>query len=537
MSRRLALLPLALFALAQPAAAADAAREACGSKNPERVIAGCGEILDRGGRESFDGRARAHFNRGDALRLTGEHERAVADYTAALRLDPRFAAPAHNNRGLARKEGGDLDGAIADYSQSIRLDPRSASAHNNRGLARQDRGDLDRAIADFTQAIRLNGRSAAAYANRATAYKAKGLHDQAIADYTEALRFEPGNAGRFVRRGEIFALKGQPQRALTDYDVALLLEPGRRDATESREAAMRSLGRGLAPDAPAGAVASKFLPTGSDLPAFTPLSKLAARPPAPVPLPSAAAPSVGTQPAKVVAGVAAGSRVALVIGNGAYAAMPRLANPRNDAQDMDRALRELGFAVTLGLDLARGDMEDALIRFARAARDADTALVYYAGHGLQHAGVNYLAPIDAELQDETDLRKLVQLQAVVDDLQRAGRVRILMVDACRDNNVLQQLASRLPATRSAAFRGGLAPLERADGLLIAFATQANRVAADGEGRNSPFTRSLLKHLGTPGLELRTLLTRVRAEVVTATGGKQRPEVSDSLVGEFAFKAE
>jgi uncharacterized caspase-like protein len=118
----------------------------------------------------------------------------------------------------------------------------------------------------------------------------------------------------------------------------------------------------------------------------------------------------------------------------------------------------------------------------------------------------------------------------------ASDVRILIVDACRDNEAVQQVASRLPASRAAAVSRGLSRVPDADGTLVVFATQPNRVAADGAGRNSPFTQALLKHLPTPGVELRTLMTRVRADVVAATGGMQRPELSDSLVGEFVFKA-
>jgi invasion protein IalB len=230
-----------------------------------------------------------------------------------------------------------------------------------------------------------------------------------------------------------------------------------------------------------------------------------------------------------------GSRVALVIGNSNYAFFPKLPNPQNDAQDLAAELKNVGFDVLLGTDLKRAGMEDIFIRFAKKVRDSDTALVFYAGHGLQHQGLNYLAPVDAKIDDETDLRKLVNLQDVLADLQNAGHVRILIVDACRDNTVMQQLAARLPATRSAAFTRGLAAISGADGTLIAFATQPNKVAEDGSGRNSPFTAALLKNLPTKGLELRTLMTRVRAEVVVATHGQQRPEVWDSLVGEFTFQ--
>ncbi len=161
------------------------------------------------------------------------------------------------------------------------------------------------------------------------------------------------------------------------------------------------------------------------------------------------------------------------------------------------------------------------------------ALVFYAGHGIQHNGVNYLVPVDAVIEDETDLRKLVNLSDIVEDLRNASRVRVFIVDACRDNKVVQQLAGRLPATRAAAFTRGLARIDGADGTLVAFASQPNRVAADGEGRNSPFTRALLRHLPTPGLDIRVLMARVRAVVAETTDGEQRPEVWDSLIGEFA----
>jgi hypothetical protein len=248
---------------------------------------------------------------------------------------------------------------------------------------------------------------------------------------------------------------------------------------------------------------------------------------------TAAAPSGIDPPA--AAAPADESRLALVIGNGRYAAFPRLANPTNDAADLAQALSSIGFKVMLGLDLTRAAMEQSLIEFARRARGVTVAVVFYAGHGLQHNGINYLVPVDADIADESDLRKLIQVQSILEDLSGASRVRILVIDACRDNDAVQQLTRRLPATRSAAFGRGLAPLgPQAEGTLVAFATQPNRVAIDGTGRNSPFTAALLKHIATPRLELRTLFTRVRSEVFAATKGAQRPEVSDSLLGEFQF---
>src|SRR5690606_8041592 len=126
-------------------------------------------------------------------------------------------------------------------------------------------------------------------------------------------------------------------------------------------------------------------------------------------------------------------RVALVIGNGSYANAPRLPNPRNDAEDVSGALKRTGFEVIVGVDLDKPGMEDAAIRFARAARDADVAIFYYSGHAMQFAGVNYLMPVDAKLTDDADLRRVARVDDIIADLQQARNLRILVLDSCRDN--------------------------------------------------------------------------------------------------------
>jgi uncharacterized caspase-like protein len=232
------------------------------------------------------------------------------------------------------------------------------------------------------------------------------------------------------------------------------------------------------------------------------------------------------------------TRVALVIGNGAYASpmMPRLANPPHDAVAVGNTLKALGFDVDVVTDATKEAMEDALARLARRARDADITLIFYAGHGLQDQGKNYFAPVDATLSDETDLRRrFVRLDDVLDDLDRAKGARILLLDACRDNGAVDALRAAVPQSRSAGISRGLARIPEAEGQLVAFATQPDRVAADGEGADSPFTTALLAHLGEPGIELRMALTRVRVDVAKATNNDQIPEVSDSLLGEIYLR--
>jgi hypothetical protein len=229
-------------------------------------------------------------------------------------------------------------------------------------------------------------------------------------------------------------------------------------------------------------------------------------------------------------------RVALVIGNSSYRGMPPLPNPKNDATDMAAALHRVGFETILATNLDKRGMDDAFRRFARLARDAHAALFFYAGHGMQFAGTNYLMPVDAKLQDDADVPyELANVDDVIADLSRAKNIRIVILDACRDNPLAERLRMSLSTSRSAAVSRGLARIERSQGLITAFATQPGQVAADGvKTRNSPFTRALLKYIAVPGIEAGTMFRRVAQEVNQSTGGTQLPELSVSLLGEFYF---
>jgi hypothetical protein len=228
-------------------------------------------------------------------------------------------------------------------------------------------------------------------------------------------------------------------------------------------------------------------------------------------------------------------RVALVIGNSQYKNSNLvLFNPKNDAEDVAASLRSLGFEVILKIDADRRDFDLAMTQFARVATYADTALFYYAGHALQHQGQNYLMPTDAELEDELSLRyEMVSLDDVRAGLERAGGVKIMILDACRNNPVLDGLKRRMRGiTRDAATVRGLARISGAQGEVVAYATAADQVAADGSGRNSPFTAALLKRLGEAGLEIGTMFRRVAADVTEQTKGQQHPELLISLINEY-----
>jgi uncharacterized caspase-like protein len=204
------------------------------------------------------------------------------------------------------------------------------------------------------------------------------------------------------------------------------------------------------------------------------------------------------------------NRVALVIGNGAYQNAPRLPNPRNDAEDVAAALRRSGFDIIVGSDMNKVAMEEAAIRFARAARAADVAIFYYSGHAIQFAGVNYLAPVDIKLTDEADLRRMVRLDDIVIDVEQAKNLRILVLDACRDNPLADELKRSIGNTRSLPLQRGLAKLDTPQGMIVAYATQAGRTAEDGDGRNSPYTTAFLKHIEEEE-EIGTVFRRVSAD--------------------------
>jgi Caspase domain/Serpin (serine protease inhibitor) len=240
--------------------------------------------------------------------------------------------------------------------------------------------------------------------------------------------------------------------------------------------------------------------------------------------------------APIVSGEAAKAenRVALIIGNAAYQNTPTLANLGNDAEDMAVALKRVGFTVLFERDLNERGMERALATFARAAREADAALFYYAGHGLQYRGINYLMPIDAKLEDEFSLDfEIPRLDDVLTSLSRSRGAKILILDACRRNPLVEKLTG-MGTTRDFMASRGLARLDATRGMVVAYSTQADQVAIDGTGRNSAFTAALVKQIDEPGLEIGSLFRRVAADVNQATGGRQFPELSISLLGEFYF---
>ncbi|MCC7428131.1 MAG: caspase family protein [Alphaproteobacteria bacterium] len=247
-------------------------------------------------------------------------------------------------------------------------------------------------------------------------------------------------------------------------------------------------------------------------------------------IPAASGP-VRAQPASP----AEGPRVALVIGNGAYTAAEPLQNPPRDARAMHESLRRMGFDSELVIDADRAAMERAVRRLGERSRGASAAVLFYAGHAIEVAGRNMLIPTSARIREERDIPfEAVDLDAVVAQLDGQARTTILFLDACR-NNPFRELLRATGATRSIG-AGGLAAVQAPTGMMVSFAADRGQVALDGAGQNSPFTTALLRHIETPGVDVRLMLDEVRQEVLRSTGNRQRPREDVALLpGGFAFK--
>ena len=226
-------------------------------------------------------------------------------------------------------------------------------------------------------------------------------------------------------------------------------------------------------------------------------------------------------------------RVAFVVGNGAYKNVAPLPNPSVDAKAMAATLRNVGFEVVEGSNLTRDKMTERLLDFGKKAQGADVALFFYAGHGIAISGTNYLLPIDADIKSEMDVKlgAAINIDLTLEQTMGDAKVKLVFLDACRDNPFAAKIKSNASATRSVNVQTGLAEMKSGEGTLIAFATGPGQTALDGqEGTNSPFTRALLANLTQPGVEIQQAMTKVRAQVNEETNKGQLPWGHTNLIG-------
>ena len=463
--------------------------------------------------------------RGEAHYQTSEHKLAVADYSKLIALKPRTAVY-YDKRAVAHVASGDYDRAIADLSEAIRLDPRSARRrYEERADLYFKIGDCQHAIEDYTEVIKRDPKYAQAYNVRGWCHHLTHQHEGAVADATEAIKLDGRKADYYHTRGEAHRALREYDKAIVDFTVALALDPRHFDSTAGRGEAYE------AKDAHAKAIEDYGRPSrlqrgatikGTGRPNWRggSLSSRAQQPPA------------------------LGRRVALIIGNAAYhVGRGRCPIQRRTAATSPRpcAAPTASARSSRATIWVSGRCARRCWRSRLSAKGAEWAVVYYAGHGIEVDGRNYLVPVDAELKQAADVEKeTLPLDWVQARLKPAGKLQLLILDACRNNPFRQRWADqgRVTGARGLARVDpmealGLVPFEQAGlNVLVAYAAKDGEVALDGRpGENGPYARALLRYLAEPGLEVGTLFRKVRDAVLAETGKQQQPYEYGSRSGE------
>jgi tetratricopeptide (TPR) repeat protein len=468
-----------------------------------------------------------YFNsRGIAYGSKGEDERALADYAQSSKLQPNFSSP-YNNRALIFMRQGDLQRALGELDSAVRLANNDGSRYNhrfNRARVQTYRKQYDAALADFAEAKKINpdGPQVAAY--RCITYTEIRKFDEALADCNAALAHTPTSVYAMTSRGNVYLAKGDLDAALKDYNEALKINPNyiRAHANRGQLFEKRNNGVGARGEyRSASAALTKFDDIDTAIARRFAKDRLAA-------LTGTAGPQASSGPRKV----------ALIVGNSAYRNVQPLANPARDAKLIASTLRDLGFAtVTLAPDLTRDKFFAALHEFGTQAERADWAVVYYAGHGMEIGGVNYLIPTDAKLAADRDAEtQAVALEQLIAAVSGARKLRLVILDACRDNpfekNMQRTIALKLVSK-------GFSNIEPEAGFMVVYAAKHGELALDGDSVNSPFATILAREIRQPKVEVRKLFDIVRDDVWAMTKHTQQPFTYGSPPGreDFYFVAE
>jgi tetratricopeptide (TPR) repeat protein len=510
----------------------------CTSENTpaDAQIAACTKIIAM---KKFSGGqlASLYFWRAVGYNKKGDYGKVINDATEALRITPNDQTLL-NLRGSAYSDKGDYDIAIADFTDALKAGQPSGIIYHNRGNAYRDNKDYAHAIADYDMAIKLSPTSYS-YENRGGSKQALGGIDGAFADMNQAIRLDPKAPGPLIDRGDLWRIKQDYDRAIADTNAAIqLLKSGvPLPALTAPGSYLLSayITRGLAYESKGDIDNAKADYTAALSVTVADANSKKGQAAAKAKL--AALSKADALPPRPATNSSGGRRVALVIGNGAYAHVAALPNPPNDAHSVAKTLRDLGFEVTESIDADHATLEKVTSNFIVGATGARIALLYYAGHGVQIDGHNFLVPVDIQRDNAPNLMAaMTDMDNLLAGLDDKIRTNILIFDACR-NNPFEKVADA-GSGRSISISTGLASpgslaggATAGAGTLIAFATAPGKVALDGEGGNSPFSAALSKYMPTPGIEVQQMLTRVRADVVAATGSKQVPWSNSSLLGE------
>lgn len=333
-----------------------------------------------------------------------------------------------------------------------------------------------------------------------------------------------------IKDGELTSVKGSLDADLgghRDCSIVFLLPSSQLAAIAASSAADRPEAKATAAKPAMGTADGSDLSKDDHQPNKQP-SDLAPTTPAPI---AVAAPAVTPSQTSPI-----GRRLALVIGNSAYASVGKLPNPVRDADAVAASLRSAGFAVvTVKNDLSRSAMISALNDFADQAANAYWAVIYFSGHGLEVDGINYVVPVDAKLLADRDVGdQAITLDRLLKATLGARKLHLVILDACRDDPFLSNM-KRTVASRS--IGRGLARIEPEGGTLVVYAAKDGQIAYDGDGQNSPFVTALTKRIAEPNVEINMLFRQVRNDVLEATGRKQEPYVYGSLPPESFYFVE
>jgi tetratricopeptide (TPR) repeat protein len=509
--------------------------EACRNDGGEAGLAACMAIINTRGIPARE-RATAYYNRCYHYILGHDYRNALANCDRSLEDNPSFV-DAWLNRSTIRSGLGQFDLAIKDATQALALASNNsdrAGALRNRAAAFVRRGNIAESRADLDHAARLQPGDVYNFINQADFLLQLGRPDEALQQVARARATRiTGNFSQAKTFADIGLLQGKALVALKRYsealpalDALLKIDPNNAEAFALKSVALaRTSNVAAARDALATA---RRLPLSS--PDAAELFREAEQLVREVDSAMAPRPENSAQPSPERS-----NRVALVIGNAAYRNVAPLTNAGRDAEALAAEFDQLGFRkVTLLRDQTREEMFASLRAFAKEAETSDWAVIYFAGHGLEMGGVNWLAPVDAQFKTDRDVR----LEAVsIDELSAAIEgvrgLRLIVLDACRNN----PFAPQMRFTNSTRSLGtGLARVEPEGGTMIAYAAKAGQVAHDGDDGNSPFMKALLRRMKQPGLEISMLFRFVRDDVLAATGRQQEPFVYGSLPSEpFYFR--
>ncbi|QOG19747.1 MULTISPECIES: caspase family protein [Bradyrhizobium] len=455
--------------------------------------------------------------RGLAYERKGQDDLAMADYNLALQKRPTYGVP-YNNRGVIQLRRGALQSALDDFNLSIKYTPKFLLGWTNRARVRTLMKDYNGAIADFAEAEKIDPAAPQIASNRCITYGLMGKYDQAFADCSGLIERQPKNVYAINNRADVSMMKGDLDAALKDYNTAIQINPnnvrahaGRGQIYERR----KDLAQARADYRSAAYSLTNFDEIDVARARAIARERLAALTPQ--------------------APAAAGSRrVALVIGNGAYKNVHALPNPPRDSKLIANALRDVGFQSVISVsDLTRDKFFEALQTFAAEAEKADWAVVYYAGHGFEIGGVNYLVPVDAKLAADRDAEtQAVALEQVIAAVGAARKVRLVMLDACRDNPfepTMQRTLSLKLVDK------GFSNIEPGAGFMVVYAAKHGETAMDGDGgADSPFAIALAREIKEPKVEIRKLFDIIRDDVWAATKHEQQPFTYGSPPGREDF---